>query len=69
MEVEQPRGRRLAPGPWSTRLERAVADLQDDLAKAEASGSASKIKKAREALDARQVWLDQARAGVAEFGG
>jgi|GEM_PF-60842 len=51
------------------QLERAVADLQDDLAKAEASGSASKIKKAREALDARQVWLDQARAGVAEFGG
>ena len=51
------------------QLERAVADLQDDLAKAEASGSASKIKKAREALDARQAWLDQARAGVAEFGG
>ena len=51
------------------QLERAVADLQDDLAKAEASGSASRIKKAREALDARQVWLDQARAGVAEFGG
>jgi hypothetical protein len=51
------------------QLERAVADLQEDLAKAEASGSASKIKKAREALEARQVWLDQARAGVAEFGG
>jgi len=51
------------------QLERAVADLQDDLAKAEASGSASKVKKAREALEARQVWLDQARAGVAEFGG
>jgi hypothetical protein len=51
------------------QLERAVADLQDDLAKAEASGNASKVKKAREALEARQVWLDQARAGVAEFGG
>jgi hypothetical protein len=51
------------------QLERAVADLQEDLAKAEASGSASKVKKAREALEARQVWLDQARAGVAEFGG
>jgi hypothetical protein len=51
------------------QLERAVADLQDDLAKAEASGNASKIKKAQEALDARQAWLDQARAGVAEFGG
>ena len=51
------------------QLERAVADLEDDLARAEASGSASKVKKAREALEARQVWLDQARAGVAEFGG
>ncbi|MCU1538668.1 MAG: hypothetical protein JWP82_3019 [Humibacillus sp.] len=51
------------------QLERAVADLEDDLAKAEASGNASKVKKAREALDARQVWLDQARAGVQEFGG
>ncbi|GAA2039851.1 hypothetical protein GCM10009740_35850 [Terrabacter terrae] len=51
------------------QLERAVADLQDDLARAEASGNAGKVKKAREALEARQVWLDQARAGVAEFGG
>ncbi|MEW1953491.1 DUF349 domain-containing protein [Terrabacter sp. NPDC080008] len=51
------------------QLERAVADLQDDLAKAEASGNAGKVRKAREALEARQVWLDQARAGVAEFGG
>ena len=51
------------------QLERAVADLEDDLAKAEASGNASKVRKAREALEARQVWLDQARAGVAEFGG
>jgi hypothetical protein len=51
------------------QLERAVADLEDDLARAEASGNANKIRKAREALEARQVWLDQARAGVAEFGG
>ncbi|MHA3837222.1 DUF349 domain-containing protein [Terrabacter sp. AAH1] len=51
------------------QLERAVADLEEDLAKAEASGNASKVRKAREALEARQVWLDQARAGVAEFGG
>jgi hypothetical protein len=51
------------------QLERAVADLRDDLAKAEASGNASRVTKAREALEARQVWLDQARAGVQEFGG
>lgn len=51
------------------QLERAVADLKDDLAKAEASGNASKVKKAKEALEARQAWLDQAKAGVREFGG
>ncbi len=51
------------------QLERAVADLRDDLAKAEASGNAGKVKKAREALEAREAWLDQARAGVEEFGG
>jgi hypothetical protein len=51
------------------QLERAVADLKADLERAEASGNASQVRKAREALDARQAWLDQARAGVAEFGG
>lgn len=51
------------------QLERAVAELQDDLARAQASGNAAKIKKAQDALDARQSWLDQARAGVREFGG
>ena len=28
-----------------------------------------KIAKAREALEAREAWLNQARAGMAEFGG
>ena len=51
------------------QLERAVAELKDDLAKAQASGNAAKIKKAQDDLDARQAWLDQARAGVREFGG
>ena len=51
------------------QLERAVADLRDDLAKAEATGNAAKVKKAKDALEARQAWLDQARAGVREFGG
>jgi hypothetical protein len=51
------------------QLERAVAELRADLEKAEASGNAAQVRKAREALDARQAWLDQARAGVAEFGG
>jgi predicted nucleic acid-binding Zn-ribbon protein len=51
------------------QLERAVAELKDDLAKAQASGNAAKVKKAQDDLDARQAWLDQARAGVREFGG
>ncbi|ADU48361.1 protein of unknown function DUF349 [Intrasporangium calvum DSM 43043] len=51
------------------QLERAVADLRDDLAKAEATGNAAKVRKAKDALEARQAWLDQARAGVREFGG
>lgn len=51
------------------QLERAVAELKEDLAEAEASGNAAKVKKAQEALGARQAWLDQARAGVREFGG
>ena len=51
------------------QLERAVAELKDDLAKAQASGNAAKVKKAQDDLDARQAWLDQARAGGREFGG
>jgi hypothetical protein len=51
------------------QLERAVADLEADLAKAEASGNAGRIAKARDALEARRAWLEQARAGVQEFGG
>ena len=51
------------------QLERAVADLEADLAKAESSGNESKIRKAREALDARRAWLEQAKTAASEFGG
>lgn len=51
------------------QLERAVATLQADLDKATAAGNERKITEAREALAARQVWLDQARGGAEEFGG
>ncbi|HET7398215.1 MAG TPA: DUF349 domain-containing protein [Intrasporangium sp.] len=51
------------------QLERAVADLQADLDRAERGGNPTEIARAREALEARRAWLDQARAGVAEFGG
>jgi len=51
------------------QLESAVAGLRQDLAEAEASGDDKKIEQARSALEAREQWLTQARAGVEEFGG
>jgi hypothetical protein len=51
------------------QLETAVEGLRQDLEKAEASGSAKKVADARSALEAREQWLTQARAGVQEFGG
>ena len=51
------------------QLETAVAGLRKDLDKAEASGNAKKVADARSALEAREQWLAQARAGVQEFGG
>lgn len=52
-----------------TQLERAVEGLQADLDKATAAGDERKISQARESLEARQAWLNQARGGAAEFGG
>lgn len=51
-----------------TQLEDAIAGLEADLAKAEASGNAQKIKKAQEALDARKQWLETLKVSSAEFG-
>lgn len=50
------------------QLEKAVADLQTALDKAQASGNAKKVSEAAAALEARQQWLAQARAGLQEFG-
>lgn len=41
-----------------TQLEDKVAELEDDLARAQAKGDARAIKKAQEALDARRMWLE-----------
>ena len=51
------------------QLEKAVEGLRADLAKAEVSGSPRKVADARSALQAREQWLAQARAGVQQFGG
>ena len=46
------------------QLESAIAGLRQDLAKAEASGNQSQISKAKDALVAREAWLEQARRGL-----
>ena len=50
------------------QLETAMQRLRDDLAKAEASGDAKRVARAREALEAREALLAQARRGLDEFG-
>jgi hypothetical protein len=50
------------------QLETAMQRLRDDLAKAEASGDAKRIARARESLEAREALLAQARRGLDEFG-
>ena len=51
------------------QLEKAVSSLEKDLAAAQASGNTKKVAEAQASLTARQQWLDQARSGLAEFGG
>lgn len=50
------------------QLERAVRDLEADLARAQGEGDRSAVADAEAALAARRDWLAQARAGLAEFG-
>jgi hypothetical protein len=50
-----------------SQLEAAIAGLKDDLAKAEKAGDQRKIKSAREALEARQAWLEQLERSASEL--
>ncbi len=50
------------------QLETAVEGLRQELTAAQTSGNERKIAQARSALEAREQWLAQARAGVEEFG-
>ncbi|WP_277455679.1 DUF349 domain-containing protein [Janibacter sp. DB-40] len=52
-----------------TQLESKVTDLESDLERAEAKGDASRARRVREQIEAQQMWLDQARKGLDEFGG
>ena len=51
------------------QLEGKVADLESEAAAAEAKGNAARATKLREQIEAQQMWLDQARRGLDEFGG
>lgn len=51
-----------------TQLEDAIAGLEDDVKKAEASGDAKRIKKASEALAARRQWLETLKVSSANLG-
>ncbi len=50
-----------------SQLESAIAGLKEDLAKAEKAGDQRKIKEAKEALEARQAWLDQIQRSASEL--
>lgn len=51
------------------QLEAAVAKLTTQRDAAEARGDSNAVSKLTRELEAKQVWLDQARSGLAEFGG
>jgi hypothetical protein len=52
-----------------SQLRTAISTLESQLAKAQARGDASGIRKAEEALAARQSWLAEAERTLAEFSG
>lgn len=50
-----------------SQLEATIAGLKDDLAKAHKAGDARKVAKATEALEARELWLEQIEKAAADF--
>lgn len=50
-----------------TKLEKSIADLRGDLAKAEAGGSAKKVKELQDSIEARESWLTQAQKALSDF--
>lgn len=51
----------------SSQLEQAIAALEADLAKAQASGNARKISEVEQALAARKSWLEQIQRSAGEL--
>ena len=52
-----------------TQLRTAIAQLEDQLAKAQERGDDTAARNAAEALEARQAWLEEAERTLAEFSG
>ena len=50
-----------------SQLEATIAGLKDDLETAEKAGDARKVAKATEALEARELWLEQIQKAAADF--
>jgi hypothetical protein len=51
------------------QLEKTIAGLESDLAKAQAAGNARRIKDTEQSLAARREWLEQAQRALEEFTG
>jgi capsule polysaccharide export protein KpsE/RkpR len=51
------------------QLEKTIAGLETDLAKAEAAGNQRRIKDTEQSLTARREWLEQAQRALEEFTG
>ncbi|WP_438816586.1 DUF349 domain-containing protein [Tersicoccus solisilvae] len=50
-----------------SQLESTIASLQDDLTAAESAGDASRVARARQALEARQQWLETLQRSAQDF--
>jgi hypothetical protein len=72
-EAEEEKWRRSNPETKArtnsalSQLESAIAGLKEDLEKAEKAGDQRKISAAREALEARQAWLDQIQRSASDL--
>jgi Domain of Unknown Function (DUF349) len=51
------------------QLQKTIAGLENDLAKAEAAGNARRVRDTEQALEARREWLQQAQQALEEFTG
>jgi hypothetical protein len=74
-DAEQDRWKRSNPEARArasdlvAQLEKTIAGLENDLAKAETAGNARRVKDTEQSLAARREWLEQAQRALEEFTG